>query len=253
MKIQYCSDLHLEFTRNREWLQKHPLKVVGDALVIAGDFYYLGLPQKPIDDFLDWASANYRQVLIIPGNHEFYHGEDIAERGDSWQWMLRDNVGYYYNKVVRLGDVDFILSTMWSHIHSAAASNVRRGMNDFYQIGYNGHLFTTDDFNAEHDKCLKFIEKAVEESDAKTKIVVTHHLPSMKVVAPQYYDSLLNWAFTAHLDNLIDGSGINYWIFGHSHANIDGQIGDTKIICNQLGYVDMDEERDFSQEKFIEV
>jgi len=253
MKIQYCSDLHLEFAENRKWLLHRPLKVVGDVLVIAGDFYYLGLPQEPINDFLDWASANYRQVLIIPGNHEFYQGEDIAERGDSWQWMLRDNVGYYYNKVVRIDDVDFILSPMWSYILPRVASIVRRGMNDFIQIGYNGELLTTDNYNAEHAKCLKFIENAVEDSDAKTKIVVTHHLPTMKVCAPQFYASLLNWAFVARLDELIETSDINYWIYGHSHTNIDGQIGDTKIICNQLGYINAGEEKDFSREKFIEV
>jgi len=63
----------------------------------------------------------------------------------------------------------------------------------------------------------------------------------------------LNWAFVARLDELIETSDINYWIYGHSHTNIDGQIGDTKIICNQLGYINAGEEKDFSREKFIEV
>ena len=55
MKIQFASDLHLEMTANAAWLQSHPLKVVGDILVLAGDTAYLdeGAP----DWFLDWASA----------------------------------------------------------------------------------------------------------------------------------------------------------------------------------------------------
>jgi len=234
MKIQYCSDLHLELPKNCQWIKNHPLKVVGDVLVIAGDFYYLGLPREPIDAFLDWASENYKQVLIIPGNHDFYQGEDLTERGDSWKMMLRDNVGYYYNKVVRIDDVDFILSTMWSYILPRVASVVRRGLNDFLQIGYDGHLLTTDDYNAEHDKCLKFIEKAFDESDARAKIVVSHHLPTMTVCAPQFYTSLLNWAFVARLDELIENSGIDYWIFGHSHANIDGKLGIPKSSVTSL-------------------
>ena len=32
-------------------------------------------------------------------------------------------------------------------------------------------------------------------------------------------------------------SRINAWIFGHSHANIDAAIGNTRIVYNQLGYV----------------
>ena len=42
--------------------------------------------------------------MIIPGNHEFYAYDDVTKRGDSWQYMFRKNIGYYYNKVVRIDD-----------------------------------------------------------------------------------------------------------------------------------------------------
>ena len=35
----------------------------------------------------------------------------------------------------------------------------------------------------------------------------------------------------------IAGSRINCLVYGHSHTNMDTQIGGTKIVCNQLGYV----------------
>ena len=35
--------------------------------------------------------------------------------------------------------------------------HVHRGMNDFRQIMYDGHRFTPDDFNLEHEKCLQFL------------------------------------------------------------------------------------------------
>lgn len=37
MKIQFVSDLHLEFNENRLYLAKNPLPVEGDVLLIAGD------------------------------------------------------------------------------------------------------------------------------------------------------------------------------------------------------------------------
>ena len=42
MKIQYASDLHLEFSDNWSYLKKNPIKVVGDILVLARDIGYLG-------------------------------------------------------------------------------------------------------------------------------------------------------------------------------------------------------------------
>jgi hypothetical protein len=39
------------------------------------------------------------------------------------------------------------------------------------------------------------------------------------------------------LGDFIADSGINCWIYGHSHRNIDAQIGSTRMMSNQLGYI----------------
>lgn len=176
-------------------------------------------------------------MLIVPGNHEYYNNADVAVHGSEWCWKFRDNVGYYQNQVVRIDDTDFILSTLWSRINSADEYFVWKGMNDFYGILYNGHRFTTEDFNAEHVKCLAFIQKSAAESTAKHIVVVTHHLPTMEVVAEQHRGSSLNSAFATELGNYIADSRIDVWIYGHSHTNIRTEINGTKILCNQMGYV----------------
>jgi predicted phosphohydrolase len=241
MKIQYMSDLHLEFFENWLYVDEEKIPVTGDILVIAGDTCYIGEAAKSRKDFWEWASKYYRQTLIVPGNHEFYDNSDVMERGDSWQWEMCENVSYYYNKVVRIDDVDFVLTTLWSKIPDQYMFAVSRGLNDFYKIMYDGRRLTTDDFNAEHEKCLKFVKQAVEKSTAKHIVVVTHHLPTLTVVAPQHKNSPLNGAFATELGSFIADSRIDTWIYGHSHTNIDTVIGETKIICNQLGYVHCNE------------
>ena len=252
MKIQFASDLHLEMNANAAWIQSHPLEVTGEILVLAGDTAYLeeGVP----DWFLDWASTSYKQVMLIPGNHEFYHFGDVAKRGDSWQWMLRENVGYYYNKVVRIDNTDFILSTMWSHIPKAEMFQVQRGLNDFHQIHYNGTILTPDDYNNEYEQCKQFITESVAQSKADHIVVVTHHVPTSLAVAPHHVGSPLNSAFTVEMDDFIADSRIDYWIYGHSHTNIDAEIDGTRILANQLGYVAYGEQNNgFRNNRYFEL
>ena len=254
MKIQYVSDIHLELRENLNFIKSEPFEVTGDILVVAGDTTYLKDPSLARLPFIKWAAKNYREVLLVPGNHEFYGNGDVLAYGDSWSREILSNVHYHQNKVVRIDNVDFILSTLWSHIRPEDEYFVHRGMNDFRQILYNGRRFTPADFNAEHEKCLDFIKQSVAESTAERIVVVTHHLPTMAVVAPEHKGNLLNSAFATELGDFIADSRIDAWIFGHSHANIDATIGNTRIVCNQLGYVYYRENLGgFDGRKFIEV
>jgi len=242
LRIQFVSDLHLEFEQNRQWLEQNPLEVTGDILLIAGDTAYLDVPESGCDTysqykFWDWASEHYKQVIVCLGNHDFYGYYDLATMTNGYCKPIRNNVHAYYNKVVSLGDVDIIVSTLWSFIEPFNAYQTEKGVSDFYRILYNGHRLTADDFNAEHERCFDFIRKAVKESKAKTKIVLTHHVPTQQCTAPEFKGSTINGAFTVELGNYIADSDIDYWIYGHSHRNIDAIIGKTQILSNQFGYL----------------
>ena len=253
MKIQYASDLHLEFKENSKYLIENPLKVTGEILILAGDIHVFNDDDFLSNPFWDWASKNYKQVIVAFGNHEFYNCYDLSKLEDGFKYKIRDNVYYYYNCVITIDNIDIIVSTLWSYISKDHEYSCVLSVNDFKLIKYGGEVLTAEIFNNEHKKCLNFIKKALNESKAKTKIILTHHVPSSSLTAKEFIDSDVNDAFTVDLTDFIKKCGAKFWIFGHSHRNIDKVIGKTSCLCNQIGYVRAKEHNTFSNEKNIDI
>lgn len=92
MKIQYVSDLHLEFTENANYIKKNPIKPTGDILILAGDIT-LFKKQRNSDWFFDYCSENWKQTYWIYG-HNHYNTQDF-KIGDTV--LLTNQLGYVYN------------------------------------------------------------------------------------------------------------------------------------------------------------
>lgn len=134
MRIQYASDLHLELADNWRYLKQHPLEKTGDVLVLAGDIGYLGDDNYSIHPFWDMVSEQYEQVLVVPGNHEFYKMFNLTSLPYGEITRGRPNVKVYYNAAINLGDVDVILSTLWAHIPLQDAYATESRVTDFHGI-----------------------------------------------------------------------------------------------------------------------
>ena len=254
MRIQYSSDLHLEFGENSRFLKENPLIVSGDILVLAGDIGYLGDDNYSRHPFWNWASQNYRHVYVVPGNHELYKFFDINQLESGLVLDIRDNVSCHYNDVIHLdGNTDLILSTLWSRIELKDAYAVEHGVSDFRRILNGDELIDWVRFNEEHEKCVEFIRRSVEDSSANKIIVATHHVPSFGLMSHEFEGSKINGAFTSELKEYILQSKIDCWIYGHSHRNIDKEIGRTLCVSNQLGYVFANEHLSFNRSKSIEL
>jgi 3',5'-cyclic AMP phosphodiesterase CpdA len=80
MKIQYASDLHLEFAENRNFIENGGIMPMGEILVLAGDVSYLGDRKMMKRRFFDWCAEHFRKTFIVPGNHEFITGMTSLKR-----------------------------------------------------------------------------------------------------------------------------------------------------------------------------
>jgi hypothetical protein len=82
--------------------------------------------------------------------------------------------------------------------------------------------------------------------------VVSHHVPTGLCLSEEFKGNILNGVFVAEFTDLIASSDLDYWIYGHSHRNIGEVIvGQTKLISNQLGYVNSEEHKTFDLSCFI--
>ena len=67
-------------------------------------------------------------------------------------------------------------------------------------------------------------------------VVISHHAPSPRSIAPQYEGNKLNPAFISDLETMIANNSIALWIHGHTHTAFDYRIGGTRVVCNPRGY-----------------
>ena len=252
MKIQYCSDLHLEFRENKSYLKEHPIEPIGDILFLPGDVIPFALMEKN-RDFFSYISDHFQSSYWMPGNHEYYHS-DISKRYGTLNENIRTNVHLVNNITIEKEATRFIFSTLWSKINPDNQWYIEKGVSDFEFIKYKGYRFSINRFNELHEDCLRFLTKEVQVGNVGKTIVATHHVPTYLNYPEEYKGSDLNEAFVVELATLIKSNGPDYWIYGHHHHNTpEFKIGNTTMLSNQLGYVQQNEQKGFRTNAIIEI
>lgn len=251
MKIQFASDLHIEFEVNQQYLNKHPLPNSGEILILAGDIVPLAAIEK-FKPYFKYLGDRFEHVYWIPGNHEYYQF-DISLKGDSFHELLFSNVHLLNNTVIDYKGIDLIFSTLWSFISPEQSWKIQSKLNDFHLIRNNTDRLSVEDYNRMHSICKSFIIDALKQKGDKKSVVVTHHVPTLLNYPPQYAGSVLNEAFVVDFFSELDQLQPDYWIYGHSHVNVESfQSGKTMFLTNQLGYVQYEENKGFEAGKIVE-
>lgn len=263
MKLQYASDLHLEFSSNSKFVNTNGfLNPVGDVLLLAGDIIYLEDRQMESNPFFDWCSDHFRETVIVPGNHEYYmgmisrdkqrYGIPLEDTLAGYEHMVRPNVRYLNNRSILLDDTEVFATTLWTVSDPVSYVTLQTCMNDCSQIRYNGHLFWADEYTEVHNICRDWLDGALKKSTAEHKVVLTHHCPTVCKEFDDYKAGISVYsAFHVDMVPFMEEHDIDCWIYGHTHQRAgSGTVfpskGDgTALLCNQLGYVSCDEHWSF--------
>ncbi|MEM0353939.1 MAG: metallophosphoesterase [Thermoplasmata archaeon] len=198
-ELHYISDIHLEYRITIPKISKK-----GDYLALLGD---IGNPFKhSYKDFIQHISGAYEKIFLLTGNHEYWWNSDMQKVDDKIKsiannfsnvYFLNNDVHYISNDYVILG------TTLWSCVYNPTP-----------KMKFYNNLFV---------KNVQWIEEQINKHSKKKIIMITHHLPSYKLIIKKYrtpsYQNILD-RYASHLDYLIKPP-IKYWLCGHSHCILE--------------------------------
>lgn len=226
MIIQPISDTHFECDSDegQDYIDNlDPTNV--NVLIMAGDIF----STNNFNTYLNRISQickKYPDVIYVPGNHEYWKNSvyrklnhfDRLKDANSNLHILDDA------NSTMIGGQRFIGGTMW---YKKWESSVPCQFPDFKMI---------ENFDPWYaDKNERF-EENLEQRLNENDIVITHHMPSDKSVAPQYIGDSWNRFFLNDMEPLIIEMQPRLWVHGHTHEIFDYYIGTTRVLCNPRGY-----------------
>ena len=223
------------------WTLQLPDPATYDVVVLAGDIH-------KHTEGIRWAARTFsKPVIYVAGNHEFYNAHlhklsiELREVAATYP-----NIHFLDNSSVVVDGVRFVGATLWTSFElfgtemavvGTCLHKAKNCMADFSSIrfGSTGWMSPSDSVKL-HRVSAKYIGDMLGKPFDGRTVVVTHHLPSMKLVATRYENDLLSAAFASNLDPLVQQA--DYWIAGHTHTSFDTMTIGNKCRCvvNPRGY-----------------
>jgi|GEM_PF-455632 len=220
----------------------------GDILVIAGD---IGHNNSQNIKILKLLKQYYKNIICVLGNHDYYllgkenksQFKDSFERVENMRELINSQDGMYClnGDIIELDGIKFGGCDGWyndgyferqypAEAFSRKSTNVmwRNIMNDANFI-YGVENFD-DIFQIERPK----IEKVFKECD----VMITHINPSAKNehINIRFQNNPSNVFFCFEGEKYLKNGNMKYWIFGHTHEELEYIEHNVHCICNPLGY-----------------
>lgn len=219
------SDLHLD-------MRKNPMRMIMDieptsnALVIAGD---LAEARNIQSDWLLAIAEKYPSgVLYVPGNHEFY-GMDLDSTYDLLYQLAPRNFNVLHNDSAAMEDGGYYFGTTLWFPDNELNGLYESMMSDFSCISnFRQWVY------GEHNSAKHYLR------NSNADVWILHHLPLARSIHPKYAGSTINRFFLGDISDLLSpriySETPKVIVHGHTHEPCDYMAGDTRVVCNPLGY-----------------
>lgn len=227
MDVQYVSDLHIDHFSDFT----HMLEPVAPVLLIAGDICSAWKPMY--EDFLGWCSHRWTQVILITGNHEYMCPEGEIHTFGETDMHIRYIAGKFPNVVflqdgesVRVlnSNVRVVGATLWSSVDPLIHADIQTKKGD-YKYTYTEtpvglRLTTPMDICALHALQKVKLANAMATHTTGKLILMTHHMPSLALLEPEWRHERLHTCYASADDDLFYYANLEFIVCGHSHRSI---------------------------------
>lgn len=213
------------------------LKPKAEYLLLAGD---IGYPETQIyQDFMKQCSQKFKKVFYTSGNHEYYQHE-CTKTMEEIETIIKDtcqkydNIYFLQNDSYDFDDLKIVGSTLWSDVEINEMEE-SKNINDYSCIYTSKNMkLSVSDTIQMYNKNKEYIESVIK-SSTKPVLVMTHYLPSYKMILPCYDTYVGKSYFASDLEYLFQ-EPLVAWVCGHSHGFNRILINHIPCIINGIGY-----------------
>jgi hypothetical protein len=249
MDIQYASDLHIDH------FSDFTTMIIPSApvLLIAGDICSAWKPMYR--DFLAWCSARWSHVILITGNHEYTCPDGEIHTLTDTDAHIRRIVSQMPNVIflqdgesarIPGTDVQVVGATLWSAVDPVIHAEVQTLKGDYKHtytdVALGIRTTTPMDICALHALQKAKLANALATHTWGRLILMTHHMPSLSLLEPEYRHERLHSCYASADDDLFYYGNLAAVICGHSHRAIKQRLPPGILaLMNARGYNRPDE------------
>lgn len=253
MKLQYISDIHLEYHSNNISPFENIVAKIDccENICLLGD---IGFPDTELyNEFIHYCSKTWKNIFLIYGNHEYYQ---ISNKAPMTMNQINDltrklppNVYFLNNSCLYIDKstnevfknintqqkenyIKIVGTTLWTDI-DLKISNLINDYRFIYTLP--GVKLTPVDtkefFKTSKDYILKELSEKIE------VILLTHH--GVHELTNGYYrGNITQSGYSTNITELLNFDNLVACINGHTHSSINTVMPDTKIklLSNCYGY-----------------
>ena len=240
-KFRVISDLHLE-GRDITTSAKDLIVTPEDSetnLVLAGDISNGSLFIS--SGWLYRHCIRFKNVVIVFGNHDFWHGYPIRKSAAIIKEMIEDlgitNAFLLDCDYVEIDGVLVVGATLWTDLKKGDPMiefNLPRYMVGDVSCKVDSHTWlNAHEWSRLHRAHKSYITQVLSSNPSAPALVVTHHSPLLNMAPVYFRGRESNYFFESDLSEMIlDYPQIKAWVFGHVHNQTETYIGDTRVLCN---------------------